>query len=165
MNGVLMSVHSGGILLYRYREDRLQVMLVHPGGPLWAKKDEGAWSIPKGLFEPHEGPLDAARREFREETGVAVDGAFIELGELKQSSGKVIHAWAVEGDMDTAQIESNTFALEWPKHSGLLREYPEIDRGGWFDVEVARKKLVKGQAEFLDRLIERLGSVPSAQNE
>jgi predicted NUDIX family NTP pyrophosphohydrolase len=155
-----MSVHSGGVLLYRYREGRLQVMLVHPGGPLWARKDEGAWSVPKGLFEPHESALEAARREFEEETGFAVDGEFVALGELKQASGKIVHAWAVEGDLDTAKIKSNTFTLEWPKHSGILREYPEIDRGGWFDVDNARNKIVKGQAAFLDRLLELLGHAP-----
>jgi predicted NUDIX family NTP pyrophosphohydrolase len=105
-----------------------------------------------------------AARECREETGFAVDGLFIELGELKQASGKIVHAWAAEGDLDTAKIKSNMFTLEWPKHSGLLREYPEIDRGGWFDVDAARQKIVKGQAAFLDRLIELLGNIPPAGN-
>jgi predicted NUDIX family NTP pyrophosphohydrolase len=159
-----MSVHSGGILLYRYRDGRLQVLLVHPGGPLWAKKDEGVWSIPKGLFEPHEDALSAARREFEEETGCTVDGDLIELGEMKQASGKIVHAWAAEGDMDAAKIKSNTFTLEWPPHSGILREYPEIDRGGWFGIDAARQKIVKGQAAFLDRLIALLGYVPPFGN-
>jgi predicted NUDIX family NTP pyrophosphohydrolase len=151
-----MAVHSAGILLFKYDDGRLEVMLAHPGGPFWAEKDHGAWSIPKGLFEETEDALDAAKREFSEETGFEVDGEFIELGELKQPSRKIIHAWALEGDLDTANIQSNTFTLEWPKNSGNVKEYPEIDKAQWFTVEEARKKILKGQAEFIDRLIEKL---------
>jgi predicted NUDIX family NTP pyrophosphohydrolase len=148
-----MTVRSAGILLFRCREGQVQVLLVHPGGPFWAKKDEGAWSIPKGLFEDGEDPLAAARREFAEETGVEIDGAFIELGELRQPSRKVVHAFALDHDLDPAVVVSNTFELEWPRHSGALRAYPEIDRAGWFGIAEAREKILKGQAGFLDRLL------------
>jgi predicted NUDIX family NTP pyrophosphohydrolase len=151
-----MRVHSGGILLFRYLAGRLQVMLVHPGGPYWENKDEGAWSIPKGLFEENEGPLEAARREFAEETGFDAEGEFIELGELIQSSRKIVHAWALESDLDTTRIRSNTFALEWPPNSGRVVDYPEIDKGQWFDIVEARKKIATGQLGFIDRLVERL---------
>jgi predicted NUDIX family NTP pyrophosphohydrolase len=132
-------------------------MLVHPGGPFWAKKDEGAWSIPKGLFEDGEEPLAAAKREFKEETSVDVDGRFTELGELRQPSRKVIHAWALESDLDPDAIVSNTFELQWPRHSGVVRTYPEIDRAGWFGIAEAREKILKGQVGFLDRLLEMIG--------
>lgn len=155
-----MSVHSGGILLFKYIDGRLQVMLVHPGGPFWAKKDEGAWSISKGLFEENEVALEAAKREFKEETGFDVDGEFIELGEIKQPSKKIVHAWALERDADVTKIESNTFTLEWPKNSGNVKEYPEIDKGEWFDIDEAKRKILKGQVEFIDRLRERLKYVP-----
>lgn len=148
-----MSQHSAGIMLYHYRDDELYVLLVHPGGPFWEKKDTGAWSIPKGLFDHDEDPQDAARREFKEETGYDINGIFIDLGELKQPSGKVIHAWALEGDIDARRITSNTFTMEWPPHSGQQQEYPEVDRGEWFDVHMARKKINKGQARFLDKLL------------
>lgn len=151
-----MTVHSYGILLYRRAGGELQVMLVHPGGPFWAGKDAGAWSIPKGLPEANEAPLESARREFREETGFAVDGDFIELGELKQPSGKIVHAWALEHDLDVGRISSNTFTLEWPRHSGRHREYPEIDAGRWFSLDEARHRITRGQTGFLDRLLERL---------
>lgn len=153
-----MSQHSAGIMLYHYREDEPYVLLVHPGGPFWVKKDTGAWSIPKGLFNQDEEPLGAARREFKEETGYDVDGNFIELGEIKQPSGKIIHAWALEGDIDASRIASNTFTLEWPPHSGISREFPEIDRGEWFDIQTARKKINTGQARFLDKLLAVLSS-------
>jgi predicted NUDIX family NTP pyrophosphohydrolase len=117
-----MSVHSAGIILFRFKNEKLEVMLVHPGGPFWAKKDDGAWSIPKGLFEENENPLDAAKREFKEETGYEVGGEFIELGELKQPSRKIVHAWALEKDIDETKIVSNTFTLEWPKNSGNIKE-------------------------------------------
>jgi predicted NUDIX family NTP pyrophosphohydrolase len=153
-----MSVHSGGILLFKYVDGRLRVMLVHPGGPFWAKKDEGAWSIPKGILEETEGALEAARREFKEETGFDVDGQFIELGQLKQPGGKIVHAWALESELDVKNIRSNTFRLQWPKNSGNVKEYPEIDKAQWFDVNEAKKKILKGQAEFIDRLIEKLAN-------
>ena len=150
-----MSVHSYGILLFRRAAGRRQVMLVHPGGPFWAGKDAGAWSIPKGLAEGDETGLQAARREFREETGFEVDGEFLELGTLRQPSGKTVHAWALEGNLDVSRIRSNSFILEWPRHSGTYREYPEIDAGGWFSLAEAREKISHGQLEFLDRLLEQ----------
>jgi len=151
-----MTVHSAGILAYRFRSGELEVLLVHPGGPFWAGKDAGAWSIPKGIYEDDEQPLEAALREFREETGYAAAGPFIELGELRQASGKIVHAWAAEGDFDVSRLTSNTFTLEWPKGSGQMREYPEVDRGAWFGLGQAREKIVAGQREFLDRLPRRL---------
>lgn len=157
-----MSTHSAGILLYRLRDGELQVMLAHPGGPFWARRDDGAWSIPKGLIDDDEAPLDAARREFREETGFYVDGRFVELGSLKQPSRKTVQAWALEHDLDESKIQSNRFTLEWPKGSGRLREFPEVDRAQWFDLETARRKILKGQREFLDRLAQRVVKTPSS---
>lgn len=151
-----MTVHSYGILLYRYADDGLQILLVHPGGPFWEDKDLGAWSIPKGMGETDEAPLDAARREFEEEIGFAVDGDFIPLGELKMKSGKIIHAWALEGDLDTSRIRSNTFTLEWPRHSGRFGEYPEIDAGRWFTLDEAHERMSVRQLGFLERLLDCL---------
>ncbi len=151
-----MAVKSAGILLYRFKDGQLQVMLVHPGGPFWTKKDKGAWSIPKGICEEDEVAIEAAKREFREETGFDIDGSFIDLGELRQSSGKIVHAWALEGDLDTGKIKSNTFQMEWPRGSGRIRQYPEIDKGEWFSIDVAKEKIVKGQRGFLERLLEKL---------
>ena len=148
-----MSKKSGGILPFRFRNNHLEVMLVHPGGPLWTGKDEGAWSISKGLFEENESPLDAAKREFKEETGFEIEGDFIELGRIKQPSGKIVFVWAAEKDLDETKLVSNKFSLEWPKRSGIMREYPEIDRAGWFEIELARKKILKGQQGFIDRLL------------
>ena len=157
-----MSVHSAGILLFRYRGKDLEVFLVHPGGPFWAKRDEGAWSIPKGLCEENEELLEAARREFREETGFEADGRFIELGQIKQPSKKIVHVWALEKDINASEVRSNTFSLEWPKGSGVIREYPEADRGEWFSLDRAKQKILKGQAGFLDRLVERLSGASEA---
>jgi len=154
-----MSKKSGGILPFRFQDNHLEVLLVHPGGPLWAGKDEGAWTISKGLFEESESPLDAAKREFKEETGFEVDGDFIELGRIKQPSGKIVFAWAVEKDLDERRIVSNNFMLEWPRRSGIMREFPEIDRAGWFDIESARKKIHKGQQDFIDRLLYALDNI------
>ena len=151
-----MTVYSCGILLFQRTEDEFRVLLAHPGGPFWAGKDNGAWSIPKGLQEQGETALQTARREFCEETGFAVEGRFIPLGELKQPSGKIIRAWALEHDLDVTRIRSNTFSLEWPRRSGNIREYPEIDEGRWFCLEEARQKISAGQAVFLDRLLEHL---------
>lgn len=136
---------SSGLLLYRERAGALEVFLVHPGGPFWARKDEGAWSIPKGEFEPSEDPLVAARREFTEETGFPIDGEFQPLTALKQKSGKTVYAWAVRGDCDPALIKSNTFTFKG-------REFPEVDRAGWFGLEEARRKILPGQAGFLEEL-------------
>jgi predicted NUDIX family NTP pyrophosphohydrolase len=147
-----MSRQSAGLLLYRRGPRGLEVFLVHPGGPYWAKKDEGAWSIPKGEFGPEEDPLAAARREFEEETGFRVEGPFIPLTPLKQPSGKVIHAWTAAGDCDPAAVQSNNFTLEWPPKSGRMQEFPEIDRAGWFTLEEAQVKMVKGQRGFLEEL-------------
>ena len=149
------------MLLYRIRSGMLEVLLVHPGGPLWAKKDAGAWSIPKGEFEEGTDPLEAARREFLEETGSPIDGHFFALKPLKQRSAKVVHAWAVEGDIDAAPIQSNTFSMEWPPRSGRQQEFPEVDRGEWFTIPVARIKLTVGQAAFLDELGDKLGMTPA----
>lgn len=143
---------SAGILLYRLHSDEVEVFLVHPGGPFWAKKDAGAWSIPKGEYEGGEEPLAVAQREFHEETGFTVEGTFHPLTALKQPSGKVISAWAVEGDVDAAALTSNTFTLEWPPKSGRTREFPEVDRGAWFDLPTARTKLQAGQRGFLEQL-------------
>jgi predicted NUDIX family NTP pyrophosphohydrolase len=152
-----MIIHSAGILLYRFQGMRLQVLLVHPGGPFWSGKDEGAWSIPKGVFGEDESPLQAAKREFLEETGSAVDGQFIELGTIRQPSRKIVHVWALASDLDTKGVESNKFLLEWPKKSGIMREFPEIDRADWFYIEQARCRIQKGQAGFIDRLVKALG--------
>jgi len=151
-----MSLQSAGILCYRYRDQVLEVFLVHPGGPFWAKRDTGAWSIPKGLIEAGEDPLAAARREFFEETGFEAGGEFVALGQLQQHSKKIVHAWAVQMDLDASQVKSNTFGLEWPKGSGQVRDYPEVDKGEWFELAEAREKIYQGQEAFLDRLLEHL---------
>jgi len=143
---------SAGILLFRVEAGVLEVFLVHPGGPFWARKDLGAWSIPKGEFVPGEDTLAAARREFREETGLSIDGEFIALGALRQPGGKTVHAWAVKGNIDAASIRSNVFSMEWPPRSGIQREFPEVDAGGWFTVERAMAKLLPGQRPFLVQL-------------
>jgi predicted NUDIX family NTP pyrophosphohydrolase len=149
---------SAGLLVYRQSDDGIEVLLVHPGGPFWAKKDDGAWSVPKGEYEPSEDPLEVALREFEEELGSAPpDPADARpLGELRQSSGKVVTAWAVEGDVDVRGVRSNTFEMEWPPRSGRTQEFPEVDRAGWFDPDEARRKLLRGQVGFLDRLAEQL---------
>jgi predicted NUDIX family NTP pyrophosphohydrolase len=149
---------SAGILLYRVAGGAPEVLLVHPGGPYWARKDAGAWSIPKGEHEDGEDPQSCALREFEEETGVELPPSELaELGSVKQKSGKVVTAWAAEGDLDADAVSSNTFTIEWPPRSGRTAEFPEIDRAGWFEIETAREKLVPAQTEFLDRLLERLG--------
>ena len=149
---------SAGVLVYRRRDRGLEVLLVHPGGPYWAKKDDGAWSIPKGEYEPDEDPLEVALREFEEEIGETppdpTDAVW--LGELRQPSGKTVSAWAVEGDVDVSDVHSNTFEVEWPPRSGRTQEFPEVDRAGWFGLEEARPKLLRGQLGFIDRLLERL---------
>ena len=153
-----MAKRSAGILLYRVAGGAPEVLLVHPGGPYWARKDAGAWSIPKGEHGDGEDPQSCALREFEEETGVELPpGELAELGSVKQKSGKVVTAWAAEGDLDADAVTSNTFTMEWPPRSGTTAEFPEIDRAGWFEIETAREKLVPAQTEFLDRLLERLG--------
>lgn len=147
-----MEKNSAGLLMYRRRGTDLQVLLVHPGGPFWVKKDIGAWSIPKGLYTPEEEPLSAARREFEEETSFPAEGEFIPLGRLKQKSGKLILAWAFEGDCDAAAAKSNLFSMEWPPRSGKQQEFPEADRAEWFGIEEAKGKIHPGQKEFLTRL-------------
>lgn len=147
-----MAKQSAGIVLFRRRDGQLQVFLVHPGGPFWVKKDTGAWSIPKGEFQDEE-PLIAAVREFREETGFELTtGDVRALGSARQSGGKVVHAFAVEGDLDPAALSSNTFTMEWPPRSGREQEFPEVDRGGWFTLNEARTKLHKGQIALIERL-------------
>jgi predicted NUDIX family NTP pyrophosphohydrolase len=143
---------SAGILLYRVRDHAVEVFLVHPGGPYWARKDDGAWSIPKGETEDGADLLATAYAEFHEETGSPLQGQPVPLAPLKQPGGKVVHAWAVQGDIDATSIRSNTFAIEWPPRSGKTREFPEVDRGGWFDLPTARLKLLAGQRGFLDQL-------------
>jgi len=152
-----MTKKSAGILLYRFREGELQAFLVHPGGPFWARKDKAAWSIPKGEFDDSEDPLEAAKREFQEETGMPVTGDFIDLGECRQPSRKIIYAWAVEGDCDPAAIKSNTFEMEWPPKSGKYKSFPEVDKAAWFSAGDAKEKLHKGQVVLIDRLAEALG--------
>jgi predicted NUDIX family NTP pyrophosphohydrolase len=147
---------SAGLLLYR-RAPGLEVLLGHMGGPFWARKDEAAWSVPKGEYEPGEEAFAVALREFEEELGSPVPATdFLPLGEVTQAGGKVLTVWAAEGDLDAAAAHSNTFPLEWPPRSGRIQEFPEIDRAAWFPVDDARSKLVKGQVGFLDRLVERL---------
>jgi predicted NUDIX family NTP pyrophosphohydrolase len=141
---------SAGILLYRRSGSGIEVFLIHPGGPFWARKD--LWSIPKGEYSPNEEPLAAARREFEEETGRAVDGTFLPLGDIRQPSGKQVTAWALEGDFDPAALVSNTCQVEWPPRSGRQIEIPEADRGAWFSLEIAREKIFRGQETLLDRL-------------
>ena len=148
---------SAGLILYRRRNGALEVLLVHPGGPFWAKKDKGAWSIPKGEFDPETEPdaLAVARREFEEETGHSVAGPFVQLEAIRQPGGKRVEAWAVEGDLDVARLTSNTFQMEWPPRSGQLREFPEVDRAEWFPIAEAKERILKGQVPLLDAL-ERL---------
>jgi predicted NUDIX family NTP pyrophosphohydrolase len=143
---------SAGLLMYRRRNARLEVFLVHPGGPFWAKKDLGAWSICKGEYADGEAPLEAAIREFQEETGFAAQGEFLELGTVQQLGGKIVSAWAFEGDCDPGDLISNRCQVEWPPRSGRMIEIPEVDRGGWFSISEASERILKSQAPFLDRL-------------
>jgi predicted NUDIX family NTP pyrophosphohydrolase len=151
-----MPKRSAGLLMYRGREQDLEVFLVHPGGPLFAIKDAGAWSIPKGLYEQDEDPLNAAKREFEEETGFQPNAEYLALGELKQPSGKIVTAWAFEGDCDPAKLVSNTFSMEWPRGSGRQIVAPEVDRGAWFTIPEAGTRILKGQQPFLGRLVLKL---------
>ena len=148
---------SAGLLMWRRIDGGVEVLLGHMGGPWWARKDQHAWSIPKGEYDESENAFDAARREFAEELGTAPpDGPLIDLGEVRQSGGKIVTAWAIEGDLDTEQVVSNTVDMQWPPGSGRIVTFPEIDRTAWFDPGTARTRLVRAQAEFVDRLIDRL---------
>jgi predicted NUDIX family NTP pyrophosphohydrolase len=154
-----MPERSAGIVLFRRRGGGPEVLLVHPGGPFFARRDDGAWSIPKGLYEPGEEPLACARREFAEELGSPCpDGPVLELGEIRQRNGKRVTAWAVEGDLDAETITSNSFTLEWPPRSGRTQEFPEVDRAAWFALAAAHRKILAAQAPLLDRLAEHLAA-------
>jgi predicted NUDIX family NTP pyrophosphohydrolase len=152
-----MAKHSAGLLLYRRKESELEVFLVHPGGPLWAKKDLGAWSIPKGEIAEGEDPLAAARREFQEETGLSIDGEFIALDTIRQDGGKLVSAWAVKDDFDPARLVSNLTKMQWPPHSGRIIEFPEVDRGAWFTLREARERILASQKAIVDQIQEKLG--------
>lgn len=153
-----MARTSAGLIMYRWHDGRWQVFLVHPGGPFWRKKDLGAWSIPKGESSPEEDPLAAAKREFQEETSFTADGLFMELAPVKQPGGKIIRAWAFEGDCDPAAIKSNVFWEEWPPRSGKRQAFPEVDRAAWFDIEEAKARILKGQVPLLVELQRKLSS-------
>ncbi len=153
-----MTRRSAGILVYREREGATEVLLVHPGGPFWAKRDAGAWSVPKGEYADGEEAEAAARREFAEETGWSLEGKLRPLGEIRQKAGKSVTAFAVEGGFDPASLESNRFEMEWPPRSGRKTSFPEVDRAGWFSLDTARDKMIEGQRPLLDRLQDLLGS-------
>jgi predicted NUDIX family NTP pyrophosphohydrolase len=154
-----MAKKSAGILVFRFVKLKLEVLLVHPGGPFWAKKDLGVWSIPKGEFTD-EDPLTAAKREFLEETGYTISGNFIPLTPVKQKSGKVIYAWAVKGDLDIATVKSNLFEMEWPPKSGRKQFFPEVDKAGWFTIKEAKVKAVTGQLPFIEELVRNKSIYP-----
>src|SRR5258705_251528 len=154
-----MPKQSAGILLYRIRNKTLELFLVHPGGPFFAKKDHGAWSIPKGEFENDEEPLAAATREFKEETGMELSGEFIQLGSIKQKSGKIVYAWAVEGDIDPEKIKSNSFEIEWPPKSGKMKRFPEIAKAAWLNLNEAIVKINSGQLALIKELEDKLENI------
>jgi predicted NUDIX family NTP pyrophosphohydrolase len=147
-----MPQKSAGIVLYRIQNNSIEVFLVHPGGPYWSKKDDGAWSIPKGEFDENEEPLAAAKREFEEETGIKISGGFLQLNPVKQKGGKLVYAWAVEGDIDPAKIKSNSFEIEWPPRSGKMKSFPEIDKAAWFQISDAKKKIIEAQSALIKEL-------------
>lgn len=152
-----MSAQSAGLVLYRRHDGKVEVLLVHPGGPFWQKRDEGVWSIPKGELAENEAAIDVARREFQEELGTSPPGGqATALGSVRQAGGKVVHAWALAGDLDVTRTTSNTFELEWPPRSAKIQSFPEVDRAAWFDLDTARRKLIPAQRAFLDRLEEQL---------
>jgi predicted NUDIX family NTP pyrophosphohydrolase len=148
----VMARAAAGLLLFRRKSDGIEVLLVHPGGPLWMRKDDGAWSIPKGEIEVGEAPLRAAQREFEEELGSPVSGEFIPLTQIRQASGKLVHAWAIEADFDPSTLKSGTFSMEWPPRSGRHQHFPEVDRAEWFSLGEARRKINKAQIALLDQL-------------
>jgi predicted NUDIX family NTP pyrophosphohydrolase len=148
-----MPKRSAGLLMYRRRGGAVELLLVHPGGPFWAKKDDGAWSIPKGEYDDAEAPLAVAKREFAEEVGTVPDGDFLDLGEMTQAGRKVVRAFGLEGDFDVALLQSNTFEIEWPPKSGRKRSFPEVDRADWFAPDEARRKILAGQRPFIERLL------------
>jgi predicted NUDIX family NTP pyrophosphohydrolase len=152
-------LQSAGLLLFRVRDNYIQVLLGHPGGPFWRRRDQGVWTIPKGLISPGETSLAAAMREFAEETGHRPAGKPFALGSETQPGGKVVHVWAVQGDWDPAELQSNTFEMEWPPRSGQRQEFPEIDHAAWFGIAEARAKILKGQAVFIKRLLEAIDKV------
>jgi predicted NUDIX family NTP pyrophosphohydrolase len=158
-SGLLMPQTSAGLLMYRLKEGQLRVLLAHPGGPFFKSKDEGAWSIPKGVIDANEEPLAAACREFSEEIGIFPEGPFLELTPVKQKGGKTVHAWAFEGDCDPAAITSNVFAIEWPPRSGRMVEFPEIDRAEFFDLDQAKRKINPAQAALVHELAERIAKL------
>jgi predicted NUDIX family NTP pyrophosphohydrolase len=151
-----MKKQSAGILVFRDSPVGVEVLLVHPGGPFWVRKDDGSWSIPKGEFADDEEPLDAAKREFEEEMGIPPSGDFIPLAPLRQPSGKLVLAWALRSDFDLSKLRSNMFSMEWPPESGRQQDFPEVDRAAWFRIESARQKILRGQAPFLDQLLEKV---------
>ncbi|TIQ31741.1 MAG: NUDIX domain-containing protein [Mesorhizobium sp.] len=153
-----MPQRSAGLLIYRRTAGVMEFLLVHPGGPFWARKDEGAWSIPKGLIDDKEDELDAARREAEEELGVAIDGDFQPVGSYKQPGGKIVIAWSVEADIDVDAVRSNTFTMEWPPRSGAMKEFPEVDKAGWFSLPEAGTKILNGQRPMLDDFLKRRGA-------
>src|SRR5579875_1281900 len=148
---------SAGIFLYRFQSGLLEVFLVHPGGPFWLNKDAGAWSIPKGEFTDEEAPLAAAKREFAEETGTQLSGNFLQLSPIKQKGGKIVYAWALEGNIDAANIQCNMFQIQWPPNSGQWKTYPEVDKAEWFSIAAAKEKINTAQIELLDELVVKVG--------
>jgi predicted NUDIX family NTP pyrophosphohydrolase len=154
-----MAKESAGLLFYRKRPGKIEFLLVHPGGPFWKNKDDGVWTIPKGEIQPGEDPFSAAQREFQEEVGFKPNGTFIPLRQIKQKSGKIVRAWAIEGECDPNELKSNTFRLECPPHSGKLHEFPEVDQAAFFDLRLARTKINPAQISFLEELEQKIGAL------
>jgi predicted NUDIX family NTP pyrophosphohydrolase len=155
-----MAKQSAGLMVYRGSRGSIEVLLVHPGGPFWANKDDAAWSIPKGELKEGEDPLEGAKREFQEETSLTAEGKFQPVNPVRQKGGKIVHAWAIRSDFDAATVKSNTFSLKWPPASGMVRQFPEIDRAEWFPIRIAKRKILKGQLDLLAQLEKLLGEDP-----